>query len=1320
MITKDNKWIRFIKNIFALFACALMLFFILGEIILPNEGITQALQQTASERESTAFETDWVHILQDGSIEPATFPGSVKAKRGEDVVYQTTLPKAIYGQTNLCFQSYWQDMRFYVDGIFRQSYSTQDSRPLGTISPTAYIFVPIHASDAGKTLTVITRTDSSFAGKTGEVLIGDKYSIWLSFFKEYGLVTLFQFIIICASVLCVGACVVLTAVFKRPFELKYLAACTFFLTVWLFSENEFRQLLFPNVSVLTVLTFYSLILGPLSLGLYINELQKKRYEKFYAVLFGYALFDILIVTVLEMTKTVQFLDSLILTHIFIMATIVTILFTMFMDVKKKLFREYYLVGVGLLIVVVAGVIEVVLYYVQSFLRSGTAMCIGIVLLLFFACFKTGRDILESETNKQRVMLANEAKTKFLANMSHELRTPINTILGMNEMILRENRDENVQSYARGIQSAGKNLLSLIRDILDFSEIDAGKMHLASTPYSLSDLIIDAVGSLKAKAETHKLEVKIHVNENLPNILQGDEKRIRQIVNQLTSNAVKYTKEGSVSLSFGMCGIENDAIQLLIEVEDTGCGIKKEDREVIFQTFSRLEMDKNRSVEGTGLGLSITKRLVDEMDGEIRVESEYQKGSRFLVTIPQVVVGKETVGDLNNDAEKKEKIHHITFIAPEAELLVVDDNEMNIKVVQGLLKGTEISIMTATGGAECLALCSVHKFDLILMDHMMPEMDGVETLQRLRKLDGYENVPVVIVTANAVAGSKERYLDMGFCDYLSKPLDPSELENALKHALPADMWIDLSPNDSEHKDAALEENVEIVQASEKKTPLIDTQTGLTYCAGSEEMYLEILKTYLSQRDKYMFGMREYYEKKDWDNFAILVHALKSTSLSIGAKELSEEAKQMELAAKAMDVAVIDVGFEDLCAHYECVLNEIQTMLEPTQPQELPDESVIKRELEAEHEAEHEERLSEAIATQKHLTYRARKLILVVDDDTINLTLAEKLLSTDYDIKKTSSGEEALAFLETTEPDLILLDIQMPEMDGFAVMSVIRSHSSYCNIPVIFLTADRSEKTEEACFEMGAVDYIGKPFVPAILRYRVRRTLELEDYRKNLERMVQKQLQRITQLQQDIIFSMANLIESRDGTTGEHVKRTTIYAGYLMDKMLESGVYTKDLTSTFVDYMKKAAPLHDIGKITVPDRILQKTGKLDFDEYEIMKKHAAAGGKLIKENMTRIVDREFVDMAEMLAAHHHEKWNGGGYPDGLKGEDIPLCARILAIVDVFDALVSKRQYKEGMSFEKAYDIMKHDRGEAFEPILFDTFFANENELIRLMNELNGSEQ
>lgn len=348
-------------------------------------------------------------------------------------------------------------------------------------------------------------------------------------------------------------------------------------------------------------------------------------------------------------------------------------------------------------------------------------------------------------------------------------------------------------------------------------------------------------------------------------------------------------------------------------------------------------------------------------------------------------------------------------------------------------------------------------------------------------------------------------------------------------------------------------------------------------------------------------------------------------------------------------------------------------------------------------------------------REKKIILVVDDDKSNLMLAQKLLAEVYHVAVVNSGELALKYLEKKRPELILLDIQMPGLNGFEVMEKLQENADWKKIPVIFLTADRSEATEEACFKVGAVDYIGKPFVPAIMQQRIKRTLELEDYRKNLEDMVARQLQRITQLQQDIIITMANLIESRDGTTGEHVKRTTIYADLLVKKMQEKGVYKEYLTPGFVDYLSKATPMHDIGKITVSDVILQKPGTLDDDEYRKMKCHASEGGKLIRENMSRIVDKEFVDIAFDVATYHHEKWNGKGYPDGLKGLEIPLSARIVAVADIFDALVSKRQYKEGMTIEQAFEIMEKERGESFEPIILDTFMEAKEELCKLMQEI-----
>lgn len=349
---------------------------------------------------------------------------------------------------------------------------------------------------------------------------------------------------------------------------------------------------------------------------------------------------------------------------------------------------------------------------------------------------------------------------------------------------------------------------------------------------------------------------------------------------------------------------------------------------------------------------------------------------------------------------------------------------------------------------------------------------------------------------------------------------------------------------------------------------------------------------------------------------------------------------------------------------------------------------------------------------------KKTILVVDDDRMNLMMAQKLLAEDYHVAAVNSGELALHYLEKKQPDLVLLDIQMPVMDGLEVMRRLQENEGWKKIPVIFLTADRTEETEETCFRLGAVDYIGKPFVPAIMMQRVHRTLELEDYRKGLENMVEQQLQRITQLQQDIIFSMANLIESRDGTTGEHVKRTSSYVNVLVKKMKEKGLYKERMTHDYVNYLKKAAPLHDIGKIAVPDAVLQKPGKLTKEEYDMIQLHAEEGGRLIRENMSRIANQEFVKIACDMAACHHEKWAGGGYPKGLKGEDIPLSARILAIADVFDALVSARQYKEGMSLEQAFHILQEERGKSFEPELLDAFLEAEDELREMLREFEAA--
>lgn len=332
---------------------------------------------------------------------------------------------------------------------------------------------------------------------------------------------------------------------------------------------------------------------------------------------------------------------------------------------------------------------------------------------------------------------------------------------------------------------------------------------------------------------------------------------------------------------------------------------------------------------------------------------------------------------------------------------------------------------------------------------------------------------------------------------------------------------------------------------------------------------------------------------------------------------------------------------------------------------------------------------------------RKDILIVDDDKTNLLMAERLLSDEFNVISVTSGEEAFEYLAKEEPDLIVLDINMPKMDGFEVLQEIKKNRLWKNIPVIFLTADRDTETEVQCLKLGAVDFVVKPFEPEIVRNRIRRTLETEDYRKGLEVVVRKQTARIEKIQWEIIVSLANMIESRDDSTGHHIKRTSRYVEMMIERLYEVKQFEEKLSDEFVYNLYKAAPMHDIGKIKIPDQVLQKPGRLTEEEFEVMKQHSEEGGKILRTILEEIEEKNYIEVAYNVATFHHEKWNGKGYPEGLAGEEIPLEARIMAVADVFDALVSKRCYKEAMPTDKAFDIIRESAGEHFDPRIAAVF-------------------
>ncbi|MCM1144784.1 MAG: ATP-binding protein, partial [Lachnoclostridium sp.] len=515
--------------------------------------------------------------------------------------------------------------------------------------------------------------------------------------------------------------------------------------------------------------------------------------------------------------------------------------------------------------------------------------------------------IELEKAMEEARKAGRARDLFLSNMSHEIRTPINTMLGLNELILRESQDETIRGYALDIKQAGDVLLSLVSDILDFSKIQSGKMELLDGIYDVSSLLNDLINSISIPLRKKKLRLTLDIASDVPYKLSGDEIHLRQIVGNLLSNAIKYTKAGMVTLHLSWKPLEEDTILLQIAVEDTGIGVKEKDMKKIFETFTRLDMEASRTEEGSGLGLAVTNRLVEMMGGTLRVDSAYGKGSIFSFAIPQKVIDSKPLGDFQKQYDRsvrKSIGYREKFIAPLGKILVVDDNAMNLAVAQDLLRKTKLQIDVASSGEECLEMLKRKEYHLICMDHMMPGMDGVDTLHAIRELEGNpsRDIPIIALTANAVVGAKEFYLDAGFEDYLTKPIEPEKLEDMMIKYLPKEL-VYLSG------DEELASTEEMDMGGMDEESLIDmginASNGLKYMGGSHALYKRVLKDFreiLIEKEEQLKGM---LDKEDISGYAIIVHALKGNARNVGADELAEEAFELEKKSKAGSLEEVEV-------------------------------------------------------------------------------------------------------------------------------------------------------------------------------------------------------------------------------------------------------------------------------------------------------------------------------------------------------------------------------------------------------------------------------
>lgn len=388
--------------------------------------------------------------------------------------------------------------------------------------------------------------------------------------------------------------------------------------------------------------------------------------------------------------------------------------------------------------------------------------------------------------------SNQSKSRFLSNLSHEIRTPINAVLGLDEMIIRESNEEAIKDYAKDIRSSGKTLLSLVNDVLDISKIEAGKLELVLVDYDVSSFVNDIVNMISGKAYDKGLSFQVEIQNDMPHLLYGDEIRIKQIIMNLLSNAVKYTKMGEVKLCISYRKQDEESIIMSVMVRDTGKGIKKEDLEKLFTPFQRIEEKQNRNIEGTGLGMSITKQLLGLMDSQLVVESVYGLGSDFSFEIVQTVKDWSPIGnyqDAYRRIKKQEGTYRERFKAPDAKVLVVDDTPLNVKVFKGLLKQTEIQIDEAYSGNEGIRKALKEEYDIIFIDHMMPDIDGIETLKQIQQSDSPNaNKPMIALTANAVSGSREMYIREGFAEYITKPIEADKLERMMIRFLPENLVV----------------------------------------------------------------------------------------------------------------------------------------------------------------------------------------------------------------------------------------------------------------------------------------------------------------------------------------------------------------------------------------------------------------------------------------------------------------------------------------------------------------------------------------------------
>ena len=729
------------------------------------------------------FGNEWRVSVNGSDFKLVELPTKLDCEYNDQVVIRKKLPDKIESFNCLMIESKRQDISVYLDGELRTDY-TDNGQKIGNSLPYAYVFVPIYSSDAGSTVEICLVTDTYYSGNISSIFIGSEMSLLLKIIKDNIAWLLLIAIILIVGFICLGCFFIYMRTFEGAIQFFYLFWFSLFTTVWCFAQLKIRQVFIGDIPLLESAGHVGFLLIPIAIILIVGSGLKLRHVLVFRLTLTISMINFLLQNILHTGMGVDYFVLQSITQLYVLVILFVFIGICIVDLKKGLKEGVSFLLLGLIGQLSGIIIEALMVSVNINHILGSCYLVGAFSFFVFNLLNVFMGLSHEQARKKDAELANQAKSKFLATMSHEIRTPINVILGMNEMILRDSIEEKIREYAINIADAGKSLLSLVNDILDFSKIESGKMEIITVDYAMKDLLNDLILMATGRIGDKKLRFETNIDEGIPSKYHGDEVRIKQVVTNLLTNAIKYTKEGGITFSVKSEGIDNGIIRLRFSIKDTGMGITQENIELLRNSsFVRVDEKKNRNIEGTGLGLSITRQLLELMGTKLEIESEYGVGSEFYFILEQKVVDDEPMGPILQKREVKERKSKNTFIAKDARILAVDDTSTNLLVIKGLLRPYIMKVDTAVSGEECISLCENNHYDIILMDHMMPNMDGIETLQALldKKIID-ETTKVIALTANAISGAEKLYFDNGFDGYLTKPIDILELDRCIKNNL----------------------------------------------------------------------------------------------------------------------------------------------------------------------------------------------------------------------------------------------------------------------------------------------------------------------------------------------------------------------------------------------------------------------------------------------------------------------------------------------------------------------------------------------------------